>query len=164
MGSIELLHTILGAHARPIGRMLRNGAARLLARSNAKLPTSLLRNSCTLSPIKTKTTSNAFAIGFIRPSGLAVSLYKPVTAISFRYATTAPTGPGFDRPDKKLEEKVATSEIKPHPEAVSTDSSVRHILREEGVDDVERDVDMLAGVKSDLVGPIVQLAYEKSHN
>jgi len=70
-----------------------------------------------------------------------------------RYATSVPTGPGtpFDHIDKKHEGKVAKKPLEPHPDDVSPASSVRHVLGEEGVEDKEKDVDMLAGVKADLV-------------
>ncbi|MCJ1472239.1 hypothetical protein MMC13_000886 [Lambiella insularis] len=66
-----------------------------------------------------------------------------------RYASTKPGTP-FDHIDKKHEEAVAQGTLEPHPEQVSPMSSVRQVMHEEGVDDGERDVDMLAGVKSDL--------------
>lgn len=75
-----------------------------------------------------------------------------------------PTGPGtpFDHIDKKHEEKVAKSTIEPHSSAVSPSSSVRHVLGEEGVvDDKEREIDMLAGVKADLVGFEKQYSYNR---
>ena len=77
-----------------------------------------------------------------------------IVAALQRYATTTHPGPGtpYDHIDKKHEAKVANKEIESHPEEVSTHSSVRYVLGEEGVEDKESDVDMLAGVKSDLVG------------
>ena len=89
-----------------------------------------------------------------RPSRLAINPHKPISAALQRYATTVPTGPGtpFDHIDKKHEQEVAKSPLEPHPDEVSVDSSVRHVFREEGVENKEDDIDMLAGVKSDLVG------------
>lgn len=62
-------------------------------------------------------------------------------------------GPGtaFDHIDEKAEMARAKEEIDPDPDAVSIDSSVRHVFGEEGVEDQEKDTDMLAGVKADLV-------------
>ena len=51
----------------------------------------------------------------------------------------------------KREERLAHAEIEPHPEDVSSGSSVRHVFHEEGVEEKEKEIDMLAGVKSDLV-------------
>ena len=76
--------------------------------------------------------------------------YKATSTALLRYASTKPGTP-FDHIDTKEEKKLAKSEIEPNPEEVSELSSVRQVFHEEGVEDKERDVDMLAGVKSDLV-------------
>ena len=97
-----------------------------------------------------------------RPSSLALNPHRPISAALQRYATSVPTGSGtpFDHIDKKHEGKVAKSTIEPHPSDVSPSSSVRHVLGEEGVvEDRERDIDMLAGVKADLVGFEKQYSY-----
>ena len=39
----------------------------------------------------------------------------------------------------------------PNPEEVSATSSVHQVFHEKGVDDSEKDEDMLAGVKADIV-------------
>ena len=41
--------------------------------------------------------------------------------------------------------------IVPHPEEVSATSTVHEVFHEKGVEEVEKDEDMLAGVKADLV-------------
>jgi len=133
--------------------MLRKGAARSLGRSSLKPVTSTSRNSCTLLPLNARTTNTSLAVSRRHPSKLALNPHKPISAALQRYATSVPTGPGtpFDHIDKKTEGKVAKAVIEPHPSGVSPSSSVRHIVGEEGVEDKERDVDMLAGVKADLV-------------
>lgn len=65
-----------------------------------------------------------------------------------RTASSAARTP-FDAIDGK---QIANTHLKAHPGTVSTESSVRHVLSEEGANEVEKDIDMLAGVKSDLVG------------
>ena len=77
---------------------------------------------------------------------------RPVTLALQRYASTKDVNP-YDNIDEKSEAKVARSEIEPEPELVSTDSSVRHVFGEEGVEEQEKDTDMLAGVKQDMVHP-----------
>ena len=72
-----------------------------------------------------------------------------MSKVLLRYASTTHTP--FDHLTAKGEQKVANTEITPHPDEVSTESSVRHVLSEEGVEEEEKDIDMLAGVKSDLV-------------
>ena len=42
--------------------------------------------------------------------------------------------------------------LEPNPEEVSTTSSVHQVFHEKGVEEGEKDEDMLAGVKADLVG------------
>ena len=90
-------------------------------------------------------------ISFKRPTNLAVTLHKPMNTAIQRYASTHPGTP-YDHIDKKAEKRIGKSEIEPDPEAVSTDSTVRHVFTEEGVEEREKDTDMLAGVKADLVG------------
>ena len=41
--------------------------------------------------------------------------------------------------------------LESHPEEVSVSSSIHQVFHEKGVEDAEKDEDMLAGVKSDLV-------------
>ena len=131
--------------------MIRNGAARSLSRCISR-PTAFPVRNCFPKPAKiTPSHSSARSASFSRRSTLALTSHKPITFSLQRYATTT-TGPPFDHIDKKTEEEIAGEELEPRPEEVSTDSSVRHITREEGVEEQERDTDMLAGVKSDLVG------------
>ncbi len=77
-------------------------------------------------------------------------MYKPFGTALQRYATTS--GTPFDHIDEKHEKDVAKSELEPHPDEVSTTSSVHQIFHEKGVEEGERDEDMLAGVWQDLVG------------
>lgn len=42
--------------------------------------------------------------------------------------------------------------IEPHPEEVTASSSVHQVFAEKGVEEPEKDEDMLAGVKADFVG------------
>ena len=42
--------------------------------------------------------------------------------------------------------------IEPHPEEVTAVSSIHQVFAEKGVEEPEKDEDMLAGVKADLVG------------
>lgn len=139
-----------------IGVMLRSGAARSLRRSvfsSANPPARATRSNATFN---TFITSNARASGLRRPANLSLAVHKPVSTALQRYASTTPVGPGtpFDKIDKKGEMQTAKAAIDPDPDAVSIDSSVRHIFGEEGVEDKEKDTDMLAGVKADLVWPI----------
>ena len=97
-------------------------------------------------------TYSSRSLGAKWPSTLALAPHKPVATALQRYASTHP-GTAFDHIDQKREDKIAKTEIPADPEAVSTDSSVRHVFSEEGVEEPEKETDMLAGVKQDLVRP-----------
>ena len=53
--------------------------------------------------------------------------------------------------DIKHERQVGKSPLEPHPEEVSTLSSVHQVFHEQGVAEEDKGEDMLAGVKGDLV-------------
>lgn len=52
---------------------------------------------------------------------------------------------------KKAEDRYAHEKIVATPETVSTTSSIHPILSEQGVENPQNEVDMMAGVKSDIV-------------
>ena len=53
---------------------------------------------------------------------------------------------------KKAEDKYAHEKLVPTPETVSTTSSIHPFMSEQGVENPQsNDVDMMAGVKSDIV-------------
>lgn len=52
---------------------------------------------------------------------------------------------------KKAEDRYAHEKLVPTPETVSTTSSIHPFLSEQGVETPQKDVDMMAGVKSDIV-------------
>lgn len=136
-----------------IGAMLRSGAARSLGRSVFSSATPSTRPTRSNATVNTFIVSNTRASGLRRPVNRSLTVHKPVTTALQRYASTVPVGPGtaFDKIDKKAEMARAKEEIDPDPDAVSIDSSVRHVFGEEGVEDQEKDTDMLAGVKADIV-------------
>ena len=79
-----------------------------------------------------------------------MTVYKPFATGLQRYATTT-SGTPFDHIDKRQEKDLAQNELEPHPEEVSSSSSVHQIFHEKGVEEEEKDEDMLAGVWADLV-------------
>ncbi|MCJ1294225.1 hypothetical protein MMC34_005782 [Xylographa carneopallida] len=129
--------------------MLRTGTTRALTRSLLGSPTASSRHTSTISLLHAQIQSRTRQSQLRRPSSSAIGQYQQSSTALGRYASTHPGTP-FDHIDKKHEKDVAKVAIEPHPEDVSTLSSVRQVMHEEGVEDQERDVDMLAGVKSDL--------------
>ena len=130
-----------------IGMMLRSGYAASVARPSlqirAKPPT---RSIASIVNRKGLGRSSLCLAKQNRPVTLSLAAYKPLSTSLVRRA-----GP-YDKIDKKHEEKVEQEKIVPHPDQVSTTSSVHQVFHEQGVPDPDEDVDMLADVKSDLVG------------
>lgn len=92
--------------------------------------------------LSTRTT----ALAERRPQAVQAALPRPVAlALLRRHASTV------DHIDKKAEDAAAHKKMKPHPEIVSSTSSVHPLTREVGIANPEDDIDMMAGVKSDLV-------------
>lgn len=136
--------------------MLRSGPARSLARFTVRSTTS--RASCKASTFVLPARKSPFVLveGIKRPTSLALIAYRPLSTSLQRCATTT-GGPPFVEPDKKElqhEKTVSKEELEPHPEEVSSESSVHQIFHEKGTPDEEKEEDMLAGVYSDLVGDL----------
>lgn len=110
---------------------------------------SLLRS---LNAARTPTTSSAFQRQFAsqvctmskRPSALAFA--KPL-AIQLRMATKS----ALPRIDNETEAEYAKRTLPAEPDVVSTTSSTHPVFGEVATPEEEKDTEMLAGVKSDLV-------------
>jgi hypothetical protein len=133
--------------------MIRSGHAASLARSSLRhVPSSTARNQSSLARTYRSIQQASRGLNVQNSSPLALTLHKPFSTSLQRHAIQpAPRDP-FDKIDKKHEEAVQNQKLEPHPEEVSMDSSVHAIFHEKGVEEPEKDEDMLAGVKSDLVG------------
>ena len=129
--------------------MLRSGGARAFARYAANSP---LCSELANTSIRTRLHSLAHQSRVRAPSKLALSPFRPCSLALQRYASTV------DPLSQRSEDKTGNTELEHHPEAVSTESSVRHVFHEEGVEEQEKDVDMLAGIKSDLVRTTLSLS------
>jgi len=79
-----------------------------------------------------------------RPQAISISIPK-LNATSIRYAGK------FETPDTKLEKKAAAEKLKATPELVSEFSSTHPVFSEIGTPEPEKDTDMSAGIKADLV-------------
>lgn len=133
------------------GIMYRSGRAASVSRSFLRrVPSTTSRPTSSLSrthPLKQQSIRN---LKRQTATNAALTLYKPLST-SLQHYATHPGNP-FDKIDKKHEEVVEHEKLEPHPEEVSTTSSVHQVLHEKGVEEAEKDEDMLAGVKADLVG------------
>ncbi|KAL9059488.1 MAG: hypothetical protein Q9162_001186 [Coniocarpon cinnabarinum] len=78
---------------------------------------------------------------------LALSTFRQPTSV-VRYASSRAPGT-VQRPDK--EDKFAAEQLEANPELVSTGSSVHPIFSEVGQGEKEPDVDMMAGVRHDIL-------------
>ena len=87
-----------------------------------------------------------------KPVNASLSLYKPLSTSIQRYADS----PGISTVELKHEQELAHRKLRPHPDQVSTTSSVHQVFHEKGEQiKEEADPDMLAGVWSDLVSTCV---------
>ena len=131
--------------------MLRSGPARSLSRSNLRLVSSSgSRTTANLARRNAQPKLVARLVSSAKPRSISLLVCKPFGAALQRYATTTSGNP-YDHIDKIHEKDVAKSHLEPHPEEVSTTSSVHQVFHEKGVEDPEKDEDMLAGVWQDLV-------------
>ncbi|KAH8596859.1 hypothetical protein B0O99DRAFT_618799 [Bisporella sp. PMI_857] len=121
--------------------MLRSSATTSLFKSLSRTPAS--RSSYSAASPKVRTVSIPQLSQYKRPQ--AKLLLPRLATTSLLYTTK--TGPLFNKIDTKLEKKIGESALKPHPEEVSGESSVRHVFEGRGNQD---DADMLTGIKQDL--------------
>ena len=132
--------------------MLRSGGTASLSRASHRYVSCARARTRTISSLTYASTLQKPKFRFIdvqNPNSLALIAHKPFTTSLQRYATSP--GSPFDKIDKKHEEEVEYEKIVPHPEEVSATSTVHQVFHEKGVEEVEKDEDMLAGVKADLV-------------
>ncbi|KXT08558.1 hypothetical protein AC579_3728 [Pseudocercospora musae] len=126
--------------------MFRPGASRTALRSlNASFqPTFRAVNSPMRSHFKSQLCTVAR-----RPQ--ASALAKPLASemLVARFADERKPGQ-YDAVDSKHEAAIRGNTITPHPELVSTASSTHPVRGEIGAQEVEKDTDMMAGVRSDM--------------
>lgn len=131
--------------------MIRSKHAAALARSNLR---------CLATPPTRTATSLAWANGS-RANGLgvptakryydlALAVRRPLSTSVQRYQSGGASP--YDHIDKKHELALEREKLEAHPDEVSEASSVHGVFSEKGVEEPEKNEDMLAGVKEDLVG------------
>lgn len=123
--------------------MLRSTSTRPLFRGLQKVSASI--SSYAAAPSKIRKANIPRQLANKRPQAI-LSLARPSTT-SWHYATKSE--PPYDHRDTKLEEKTLGQTIEPHPEDVSTGSSVRHVFEGGSAKQEDEDI-MLGGVKADL--------------
>ena len=130
--------------------MLRSGGAAFLSRASLRyISSATARTTSNLAYASTLQKQAPRFIGAQNRAPLALVPHKPFSTSLQRYSTHP--GNPFDKIDKKHEEAVEHEKIEAHPEEVSVSSSVHQVFHEKGVEEEEKDEDMLAGVKADLV-------------
>lgn len=129
-------------------KMFRPGRYGCLARSTLRSIASSSRRTSSFAVAKALTVPTALTQSSSQSHSLALTIHKPWSPSLQRYASTIKP---IDQADHKAEEKVANEVIQPHPEEVSIDSSVHQIFHEKATPEEEEDVEMLAGVYSDIV-------------
>ena len=127
--------------------MIRSGGAASLGRASLRyVSSSSARSTSNLAHTSTLRQQAPRFIGAQSRAPLALVPHKPFSTSLQRYATNP-----FDKIDKKHEEVVEHEKIEAHPEEVSVNSSVHQVFAEKGVEEPEKEEDMLAGVKADIV-------------
>lgn len=134
--------------------MLRSGppGSQPLAGSVLRFFSSNTRNASRLTSIENRWPLTLRAGAVRHPKNLGLIRHKPLTTSLQKYASTQVFVPPDPEQIAKEQALLYMQKIEPHPEAVSSVSSVRQVLHEkEEEPPEEEDIDMLAGVKSDLV-------------
>jgi len=130
--------------------MLRNPASRAVFRSFTNAGAKPARPTINGALQRPQLTSQLCTLSARSPQRIGVALNRPVITPFLRQASTAQP-PHFDKPNTNAEDKIAHQKLEAHPELVSSTSSIHPLNSEIGVPEPEKEVDMLAGMKSDLV-------------
>jgi hypothetical protein len=136
--------------------MLRTGASRLALRSIAA-PTARPASRLVNRAPSAQWTTEFSSLCSKRPSVPPMAQFKPIQAAVSRRTLAA-------KIDKEAEKKYAQEKIKPTPELVSTTSSVHSMFTEVGTPEPERDIDMMAGIKHDVVGATPGHEFQCKHD
>ncbi|KAF2720193.1 hypothetical protein K431DRAFT_286035 [Polychaeton citri CBS 116435] len=118
--------------------MLRSGASRQLFRS---------LNATSSVTLKASARSQLATHALRRPAAVAAA--RPLM-LQQQLRAFADARKEVDQINLEAEHKASEKTLKPHPELVSTSSSTHPITSEVGVENEEKDVDMMAGIKHDL--------------
>ena len=135
-----------------------------MLRSGARCISRALRPSASIPQLTSRhASSRLYSSLKARPATnkLALSVYKPLPTALLRYASTAVPG---DDIDLKREEKIGEKKMRAHPERVSAESTTHPMFHEVATKDDEENVDMMAGIRQDLVRNDSRAKRQNIHN
>lgn len=143
LANFQLLHSPL--FNCPIAAMLRSGSSRSLTRALVRNPpTSNVANA----PCKLRNAPPSRVLSFKASTARPLVPYRPASLALVRHAH-GHGGGALSAEAQKHQDRLKNEFLKATPQAVSTDSSVRTAV-ETGATE-EDDVDMGAGIRSDIV-------------
>ena len=150
-----------------IGVMLRSGSPGFLVRSSLRFISSSSRHPSSHALAANHSAATSHSLSLSRPRSLALALHKPSCIPFLRHASNQPAKP-VDHIDKAEEKAIGKERLEPHPEEVSTVSTVHQVFHEKAEppkaeEPEEEDVDMLAGVKSDFVSRWIPISHQGFH-
>jgi len=144
IGSIALLSSRLSVLSGPI-KMLRTGFSRSAFRALSSA-SSVTRTSFNAGQNAPRYTSKLCTMSKSRPMALRL---PSSMALTRSFADEKPAG--LASIDQKHEKEIAKEKLEVHPETVSTASSTHPVFGEVGAEEPEKDTDMMAGIRGDLV-------------
>ncbi|MCJ1313086.1 hypothetical protein MMC25_006763 [Agyrium rufum] len=128
---------------------VRGGGARSISKLIASTSVHSSRPQLLRTSLQTRLQSNGCLLRPTTTPRLAIATYKPITLAVQRHMATK-VEETYQAVKDTAHSAIGKAELEHHPEAVSTESSIHNVFHEEGVPEQERDVDMMAGIKSDV--------------
>ena len=136
--------------------MIRTRHAASLARSNLRCLAAPPTRTATSLAWANGSKANALRVPVAKKHHhLALAIRRQLSTSVQRYQSGGASP--YDHIDKKHELALEREKLEAHPDEVSEASSVHGVFSEKGVEEPEKDEDMLAGVKEDLVGYLFPL-------
>ena len=140
--------------------MIRTRLAASLARSNLRCLAAPPSRTATGLAWANGSKANALRVPAAKKQyDLALAIHRPFSSSVQRYQSGGASP--YDHIDKKHELALEREKLEAHPDEVSEASSVHGVFSEKGVEEPQKDEDMLAGVKEDLVGFLCSLAPDR---
>ncbi|KAK7518667.1 uncharacterized protein IWZ02DRAFT_376398 [Phyllosticta citriasiana] len=125
---------------------LRNPASRSILRSLRSAHAPHLKTTPTNATFNPPLTSKLCTVSR-RPQAGSTQALKPILAVATRYQRYSSP---VDKINVEEEKRLSKEKLEPHPEEVSTTSSIHPIFSEVKTPEPEKDPDMMKGMKSDI--------------